>query len=177
MNRKAFKGVKKMYIEKVIEEMKQVFKDVNYGVEHTLRVLKNAEDIMNGENIAEDDRELISIVAILHDIGAIEAQRKYGSMHGTYQEKEGSTIARAILEKIGYYPAKIDRICYIIGNHHTPSKIDGLDFQIQWEADLLDNWSHTDIAKDIEKLKKNIDQQFKTNTGKNIAYRRFNLFF
>ena len=30
----------------------------------------------------------------------------------------------------------IDRICFIIGNHHTdPSKIDGLDFQIQWEAD------------------------------------------
>jgi HD superfamily phosphodiesterase len=71
----------------------------------------------------------ISIIAILHDIGAVEAQKKYGSIDGVYQEKEGPEVAKEILKKVGYNK-NIDRICFIIGNHHTPSKIDGLDFQI-----------------------------------------------
>ncbi len=40
-----------MYKEKVISEMKEIFKDVPYGIDHTLNVLKNAEDIMAGENM------------------------------------------------------------------------------------------------------------------------------
>ena len=67
-----------MFITKIIEEMKDVFKEIPFGIEHTLKVLKNAEDIMKGENI-EEEKELITIVAILHDIGAVEAQKQYGS--------------------------------------------------------------------------------------------------
>ena len=121
-----------MFKEKIIIEMKEVFKEIPFGIEHTLKVLKNAEDIMKGENIGEEEKEFISIIAILHD-----------------------------------------RICFIIGNHHTPSKIDGLDFQIQWEADLLENLTVMDKEKEQEKIKKCIDENFKTNTGKRIAYNRF----
>ena len=63
-----------MFKEKIIIEMKEVFKEIPFGIEHTLKVLKNAEDIMKGENI-EEEKELITIVAILHDIGAVEAQK------------------------------------------------------------------------------------------------------
>lgn len=119
-----------MFKEKIIIEMKEVFKEIPFGIEHTLKVLKNAEDIMKGENIGEEEKEFISIIAILHDIGAVEAQKKYGSIDGVYQEKEGPEVAKEILKKVGYNK-NIDRICFIIGNHHTPSKIDGLDFQIQ----------------------------------------------
>ena len=52
----------------------------------------------------------------------------------------------------------IDRICFIIGNHHTPSKINGLDFQIQWEADLLENLMVMDKEKEQEKIKKCIGE-------------------
>ncbi|WP_434799270.1 HD domain-containing protein [Terrisporobacter vanillatitrophus] len=160
-----------MFKEKIIKEMKAVFKEIPFGVEHTLKVLKNAEDIMKGENI-EEEKELITIVAILHDIGAVEAQRKYGSIDGAYQEKEGPTVAREILQKVGY-DKNIDRICFIIGNHHTPSQIDSIDFQIQWEADLLENLTVIDINKQQQEIKKCIEQNFKTNTGKRIAYNRF----
>ena len=51
--------------------MKEVFKEIPFGIEHTLKVLKNAEDIMKGENIGEEEKEFISIIAILHDIGAV----------------------------------------------------------------------------------------------------------
>jgi urease accessory protein UreE len=158
--------------ENIIKEMKEVFKEIPFGVEHTLKVLKNAEDIMRGENIGEEEKELVSIVAILHDIGAVEAQNKYGSIDGAYQEKEGPAVAREILQKVGY-DKNIDRICFIIGNHHTPSKIDGIDFQIQWEADLLENLTVMDIQKQQQEIKKCIDENFRTTTGKKIAYERF----
>lgn len=162
-----------MYKERVTAEMKEVFKEVPYGIEHTLKVLENAESIMDGENMEEELKELISIVAILHDIGAVEAQRKYGSMENKYQEEEGQIVAREILERAGYAPAKTDRACYIVGNHHTPSKIDGIDFQIQWEADLLENIPYMDLFSDKEKLKEHIDKNFKTATGRAMAYNRF----
>ena len=41
--------------------MKEVFKEIPFGIEHTLKVLKNAEDIMNGENIGEEEKEFISL--------------------------------------------------------------------------------------------------------------------
>ncbi|WP_097015316.1 HD domain-containing protein [Anaerocolumna aminovalerica] len=161
-----------MFKEKIISEMKEVFKEISFGVEHTLKVLNNAEDIMKGENIGEEENELISIVTILHDIGAVEAQRKYGTIEGAYQEKEGPAVAKEILKKVGYNK-NIDRICFIIGNHHTPSKIDGLDFQIQWEADFLENLTVMDKEKEQQKIKKYIDENFKTVTGKKMAYERF----
>lgn len=163
--------VKLLYKSKVIDEMKKVFHDVPYGIEHTFRVLNYAEEIMAGEDLEANQREIIAIVAILHDIGAIEAQRKYGSMEAQYQEQEGPTVARSILEAIGYSLDAIERICFIIGNHHTPAKIDGMDFQIQWEADLLDNLKYMDIKNDKEKLVDYINKNFKTATGKEIAYR------
>ena len=140
-----------MFKEKIIIEMKEVFKEILFGIEHTLKVLKNAKDIMKGENIGEEEKEFISIIAILHDIGAVEAQKKYGSIDGVYQEKEGPEVAKEILKKVGYNK-NIDRICFIIGNHHTPSKIDGLDFQIQWEADLLENLTVMDKEKRTGKI-------------------------
>ncbi len=164
-----------MHKEKVIAEMKEIFKEIPYGIDHTLKVLGNAEAIMEGEHIPEEERELISIVAILHDIGVMEAQRKYGSMEGVYQEKEGPEVAKRILDNVGYDPISADRVCYIVGNHHSPSKIDGMDFQIQWEADLLENLESMSISKDTGKLKQYIEDNFKTHTGKEIAYCRFHV--
>ena len=161
-----------MYEEKIIKEMKEVFEEIPFGIDHTLKVLQNAKEIMKGENVEGEEKEIITVVAILHDIGAVEAQKKYGSIDGEYQEKEGPVVAQKILEKVGY-DKNIDRILFIIANHHTPSKIDGIDFQIQWEADLLENLTVMDIQKEQNEIKKCIDENFKTNTGKNIAYKRF----
>ena len=68
--------------------MKEVFKEIPFGIEHTLKVLKNAEDIMKGENIGEEEKEFISIIAILHDIGAVEAQKPIEHIAGVNQGKE-----------------------------------------------------------------------------------------
>lgn len=159
--------------DKVLAEMKAIFKEVPYGIDHTLDVLRDAEAIMDGEGIGVADRERIATIVILHDIGAVEAQRKYGSMDAAYQEKEGPGIAKRILEKLGYEATFIERVCFIIGHHHTPAKIDGIDFQIQWEADLLANLAYMDIRNDRERLQQYIEENFKTFTGRSIALARF----
>jgi len=60
----------------IIAEMKLIFTDMPYGVNHTLRVLNNADAIMTGEHVGEKTQEIISLAAILHDIGAAAAQQK-----------------------------------------------------------------------------------------------------
>ena len=162
-----------MYREQVLTDMRKVFQKVPYGIEHTLQVLQDAETIMEGEHIPRKKRELIVLAAILHDIGAVEAQRKYGSMEACYQEAEGPAVAREILLRAGYHSEGIDRICYIVGNHHTPSKIDDVDFRIVWEADLLAGLPYMEIRKDPSRLRGFIETNFITATGKALAYRRY----
>lgn len=159
--------------EKVIAEMENIFKEVPYGIEHTFNVLRDAETIIAGEDVKDEVRDLITITAILHDIGTVEAQRKYGSMDAVYQEKEGAIIAEKILSDLNYGRKFIERVCFIIRHHHTPSMIDGIDFQIQWESDLLVNLENMDIKNDKEKLQDFIEDNFKTSTGRSIALARF----
>ena len=147
---------------------------INASMESGINVPDDLEVVTSNDTIITQITRpaITSITQPLYDIGAVEAQKKYGSIDGVYQEKEGPEVAKEILKKVGYNK-NIDRICFIIGNHHTPSKIDGLDFQIQWEADLLENLTVMDKEKEQEKIKKCIDENFKTNTGKRIAYNRF----
>jgi hypothetical protein len=34
-----------MYTGRIIQQMKEIFKEIPFGIEHTLKVLKNAEEI------------------------------------------------------------------------------------------------------------------------------------
>jgi HD superfamily phosphodiesterase len=160
-----------MLKENVILEMKNIYHDNPKGIEHTLKVLEYTEMIVDSESFNSEDKEKISITAILHDIGIPEAIRKYGSSEAKYQEKEGEIIAREILERLNYKPNLIDRVCYIVGNHHTKSKVDDLDFQIIWEADMLVNLENKHLSQEV--LTTIIDENFETNLGKNIASKKY----
>lgn len=159
-------------INEVIEEMKQVFEGFPFWIEHTLRVLDNARTIADGEGFSPEMRELVSVVAVLHDIGAPEAMRKHGSSSAKYQEAEGPGVARAILERCGYPTETIDRVCFIVGHHHTPEAIDGEDFQVQWEADALENMRRMKAHAAPEQMKDRVSAVFKTGTGMALAKER-----
>ena len=162
-----------MVTDRVIGEMKRVFEGYPRQIEHTFNVLRYADEIMDGEGVSVEQREFISTAVILHDIGVVEAKRKHGSSAAPYQEKEGAVIAAQILEQIGHSQGDVTRVRFIVGNHHTASKIDGLDFQILWEADLLENLKTRDVLNDKDELKKVIDNNFKTTTGRSMAYMQY----
>jgi hypothetical protein len=69
----------------------------------------------------------------------LESERKYSSSAAKYQEMEGPPIARDLLKEFNLGTEFIERICFLIGNHHTYNKIDDIDFQILVESDFIVN--------------------------------------
>ena len=152
--------------EALINEIKAVFGKDGKRVRHALRVTHYAKQLLEEE---EGKGEVVIPAAILHDIGIHEAEEKYGSAAGSHQEKEGPPIARNILKKLGIDESIIEEVCTIIANHHSPGKIDTLNFKIIYDADWLANLSDEYNCHNKEKLSRIIEKIFLTDTGKKLA--------
>ena len=143
--------------------MIQYFESDIKRINHALKVYGFASTIAREEKMPDNEIIIVDIAAILHDIGIKESERKYNSSAGHYQEIEGPPVARNLLSTVELPPEILDRVYYIIGNHHSFNKIDGLDFQIIFEADFLVNIFEFKMSK---KSINNIRQKyFKTKTG------------
>lgn len=150
-------------VERILDEMILYFKDDVKRVNHALKVFGFASALCGIEGILENEKCTVLLAAILHDIGIKEAERKYNSSSGKYQEIEGPPVARTILAKCGVKEDIIERVCFLVGNHHSYNKIDGVDFQILVEADFLVNIHEDNMKKDtITAIKNNY---FKTSGG------------
>lgn len=161
------------YREKYIEELKRHFGTDQRRIDHALKVLAFAESIMKGEGVDEDMRKVVTITALLHDVGIKSAERKYNSSAGVYQEIEGPPIVAEIMSYQGESAEVIQRVSYIVGGHHTPSKNNGLDFQIIWEADLLVNIAEEGLDSNIDKLRDIVAKNYRTVTGTQIVNARY----
>ena len=82
------------------------------------------------------------------------------------QEQEGPTVAQQMLLELGFENYMIERICYLIGHHHTYTNMDGMDYQILVEADFLVNLYEDDANRHT--IQKAYDNIFRTDTGKQI---------
>jgi HD superfamily phosphodiesterase len=152
--------------DKIIGKMINYFGHDIRRINHALKVYGFASCIVRKENLKDDEIFIVETTAILHDIGIVEAEKKYNSSIGKYQEIEGPGIAKEILSDFDIHPNALERICFIIGNHHSYQNIDGIDFQIIVEADFLVNIYEDDITKkSIESIRNNY---FKTKTGISI---------
>lgn len=156
--------------EKLISAMKNYFGNDEKRIKHALRVLANVERILEKEN---GNPDVVIPAAIFHDIGIHEAERKYRSTAGKYQEIEGPPIARKILEEIGIDGKIIDEICEIIAHHHSPRKVNSINFKILYDADWLVNFPDEYDLQDREKTERAIEKLFLTDTGKEIARAEF----
>jgi putative nucleotidyltransferase with HDIG domain len=152
--------------DKLIDRMRKVFGHDRKRIEHALAVLNYAEQIQAAEG---GDPLVVKAAAILHDIGIQEAERKYNSSAGKYQEIEGPPIAKQILRNYELPDEVIEHICAIIANHHSAKDIDTLEFRCVWDADWLVNIPEEFPDVDKAKLQQIIDKVFKTETGRRIA--------
>lgn len=150
----------------VMKKMIEYFQTDVRRINHALKVFDFAQIISDDESLDKKTKEIIIYAAILHDIGIKEAEKKYNSSMGTYQEVEGPSIAYEMLSDLKISEEIINRVCLIIGNHHSYTKINGIDFQIIVEADFLVNIFEDNMSKEvIEKINANI---FKTESGKKL---------
>ena len=133
-------------------------------IQHFLKVYQFAALIGKLEGLSPEQQEILEIAAILHDIGIIPSEKKYGISNGKLQEQEGPAYARELLNRIGGYGQEfIDRVCFLIAHHHTYEGIDGLDWQILLEADFLVNSFEKNMPEDaIKKFRASV---FRTKSG------------
>lgn len=153
-------------VSKIMKKMIEYFEKDAVRINHALKVYAYAKSIGELEKISKEEQEVLEISSILHDIGIKESERKYSSSAGIYQEIEGPPAAREIMAKFNLSENIKERIEYLIGNHHTYSKIDGIDFQILVEADFLVNIFEENIQKEQIDI---IEQKyFRTKMGKSF---------
>lgn len=136
-------------------------------IHHFLKVHSFAKWIGEEEGLDAETQELLEAAALVHDIGIKIAEEKYGSDAGPLQEKEGPAAARQILEESGYAGALIDRVCYLVGHHHTYTDIDGADYRILVEADFLVNLYEGKESR--EAIERAYDSIFRTDAGKRMC--------
>nr|WP_296837236.1 HD domain-containing protein [uncultured Marvinbryantia sp.] len=108
-------------------------------IQHFMKVHSFARIIGTKEGLDETSLFILEAAAYTHDIGIRPAEEKYGRCDGKLQEQEGPIVAQRMLSDVGIENYLIDRICYLIGHHHTYDNIEGLDYQILVEADFLVN--------------------------------------
>lgn len=150
----------------IINEMISYYAKDPRRVNHFLKVFSFAKSIGELENLDQEIQYILEISAIMHDIGIKISEEKYNSSAGNYQEIEGPPVARTILSNLSFTNDQIDRICYLIGHHHTYSNINGSDYQILIEADFLVNIYEDQI--EIPQIKSIKEKYFKTKTGTDI---------
>lgn len=142
-------------------------------IQHFVKVHAFARQIGLGEGAEPDLLLTLEAASIVHDIGIHLAELKHNSTAGKYQELEGPAPAREMLSGLGFDAATVDRVCYLVGHHHTYGNMDGLDYQALVEADFLVNLYEDGTSRaGIEAAYKSI---FKTETGRRLCRTMFGL--
>lgn len=152
--------------EALMKAMEAYFKEDIRRINHARRVTEYAEKLLERE---QGDYPVIIGASVLHDIGIHQAQKKYGSTAGKYQEKEGPLIAQRVLTRLGFEQNQIEEICELIAHHHSPGRINTQNFKILYDADWLVNLRDEYDIRDRDKLSHIIDQVFLTPSGKALA--------
>jgi hypothetical protein len=113
----------------------------------------------------------LEAAAYTHDIGIRPAEEKYGRCDGRLQEQEGPIYAQQMLSELGFENYMIERICYLIGHHHTYTNVEGMDYQILIEADFLVNLYEEEESRSTRrKVYENI---FRTESGRSLFREMF----
>jgi hypothetical protein len=139
-------------------------------IDHARRVTGYAEQLCRTEG---GEPRVVIAAALLHDIGIHEAERKYRSTAGKYQEIEGPPIARRILTGLSFEAGDIDEVCEIIAHHHSPGRITTKNFSIICDADWLVNLPDEHDIHDRERVARIVAKVFRTAAGKKLARRLF----
>lgn len=147
----------------VIEAMIDYYGKDLKRINHFLKVFSFAKTIGEGENLDSESQNLLEVSAVVHDIGIKISEKKYNSSAGKYQEIEGPAQAEKLLSDLGYDREFIQKVCYIVGHHHTYTNIDIKPYQVLVEADFLVNLFEDGAS--VKAAQTAEEKIFKTETG------------
>lgn len=153
-------------IQDVLLQMINYYAGDPRRIQHFIKVHAFAKLIGEQEQLDPATQELLEVSALVHDIGIRQSELKYNSSAGSYQELEGPPEAEKLLTGLGYPADFVERVCWLVGHHHSYATIRSLDHRILVEADFLvnayeDGMDPAAIAQVNEKV-------FQTKTGKRL---------
>ena len=160
-------------LEELCECMIEYYEGDPKRIQHFIKLHSFAAMIGQKENLDETTQFILEATAYTHDIGIKPAEEKYGRCDGKLQEQEGPIVAQKMLSEVGIENYMIERICYLIGNHHTYDHVEGMDYQILIEADFLVNMLEDDMSE--RSIRKAYERIFKTESGKKLCRVMFGL--
>ena len=142
-------------------------------IQHFIKVHAFSRLIGMSEGLSETELFTLEAAAYVHDIGIKKAEEVYGSSAGHYQEELGPPIAKEMLEELDFSRDVIERVCYLVGHHHTYTNIDGADYRILVEADFLVNLFEDGVG--ASSVKSAYEKIFKTKSGKSLCRAMFGI--
>lgn len=149
-----------------IDGMIRFYEGARKDINHFLKVYAFAKTIGELEGLSAREQHVLEIAAIVHDIPCPLCRKKYGSADGKKQEIEGPALAKAFLEELKFDSDLIDRVCWLVGHHHTYTDVEKMDHQILLEADFLVNAHEQQLPLSaVENMEKTV---FKTRAGKRM---------
>ncbi len=159
--------------DRMAVEVKRYFHTDFKRIGHAADVARFAEEI--GKQEKGSELSIILVAAYLHDVGFVEAEKKYPGEADKYHEVEGIPIATMLLDKVGASDELKESVCSIIDHHHHPAGNESVNFKVLFDADLIVNMKdELKINSDFkDKIKEIITTKFFTDSGKDIAERLF----
>ena len=140
-------------------------------IAHFVKVHSFAALIAAQEQADARTQRIVSLSALVHDIGIKPSEQKYSSSAGSYQELEGPPAAERLLSGVGLPAEDIERICWLVGHHHTYNIPRELDYQLLVEADFLVNAYEDDMSEPA--LLQVLDKIFRTAAGTRLLRTMF----
>ena len=140
-------------------------------IQHFIKVHAFAKLIAETEGIDTHTRFVLEAAAYLHDIGIHKAEDFLGDCGGKNQEKLGPGEAAPLLERCGVSEPDARRVCFLIAHHHAYSNVDGADWQILLEADMLVNLYEDGASEHAARTA--FKRVFKTEAGKELCRQMF----
>ncbi|MGA3083420.1 MAG: HD domain-containing protein [Thermodesulfobacteriota bacterium] len=158
--------------DRVAVEVKKYFGKAFRLIGHTTKVARYAERIGKEE---KGNLAVILPAAYLHDIGILEAMKKYQSAAVRYQEEEGPPIARDILSRLGARGELIEEVCDIVGHHHHPREEETTNYRVLYDADLIVKLEESQKEKPFQadRMEQMIEKSFLTESGRKLARKIF----
>ena len=100
-------------------------------IQHFTKVAAYCNLIARMHSLSEREITLITIAGFIHDIGIKEGERRFSRSDGKIQEELGPDLAKELLShhRTNLTEEEIQRLCYLVGHHHTYTNIDGIDIK------------------------------------------------
>lgn len=151
-------------IEAVLMAMISLEAGCPQRIQHLLKVHAFCHLIALGEGLDPRTRFITEAAAAVHDIGIRRALDLHGFSNGRLQEELGPPEAERLLASLDFPRDVIERVCWLVGHHHTYTGILGADYRILVESDFLVNLFEE--AAPLEAQRSAYRSIFRTETGR-----------